>query len=72
VDRHALVAGRDPAADRLDDAINATLPDLRRVAARRPVLSKYLKILEDAQDELRGEGTNPELLMDIYRSASAG
>jgi hypothetical protein len=55
-----------------DNLIAATLPDLRRAAARRPVLSKYLKILEDAQDELRGEGTNPELLMDIYRSASAG
>ncbi len=72
VDRYALIAGRDPAADRLDEAIGATLPDLRRAAARKPALRKYLKILEDARDELRGEGTNPELLMDIYRSASSG
>lgn len=72
VDRYALVAGRDPAADRLDEAIDATLPDLRRAAARKPALRKYLKILEDARDELRGEGSNPELLMDIYRSASSG
>ena len=71
VDRHALVAGRDPAADELDAAIEDTLPDLQRAAERRPALQQYERLLEQAQNELRGEGTNPHILFDIYNSASS-
>lgn len=61
----ALVEGQDPLADRLARSVEKSLADLRhpsRVRAR----AKYGRILEQTLDELRGEGTNPELLLDIY------
>jgi hypothetical protein len=63
---YALVAGEDALADRLMAAVERALPDIRKAARQKPKLDKYLKILEDCRAELQGEGTNPNLLLDIY------
>ncbi|RVK31046.1 hypothetical protein [Sinorhizobium meliloti] len=66
----ALVAGQDPLADKLARSVEKTLADLRRPGRGRP-LAKFGRILEQTLDELRGEGTNPELLLDIYAGGEA-
>ncbi|ACP23381.1 hypothetical protein NGR_b19340 (plasmid) [Sinorhizobium fredii NGR234] len=66
----ALVAGQDLLADKLARSVEKTLADLRRPGRGRP-LAKFGRILEQTLDELRGEGTNPELLLDIYAGGEA-
>ncbi len=68
VDPFALVEGQDPVADKLVRAVEKTLGDLNhkdRFRAR----AKYGRILGQILEELRGEGSNPELLLDIYGGA---
>ncbi|MGO8450674.1 hypothetical protein ACC779_12255 [Rhizobium ruizarguesonis] len=64
----ALVIGQDPMADRLGQAVEATLDDLAHRSRGKP-LAKYGRILEQTLEELRGEGSNPELLLDIFGGA---
>lgn len=65
VEPFALVEGQDPVADRLVRAVERTIADLRHKTRAKP-LAKYERILEHVLEELRGEGSNPELLLDIY------
>lgn len=71
----ALVIGTDPLADEFLNIIEKTEKDMnerRRTNTnfeRRR--SKFLPILKDLKSELAGEGSNPELLLDIY-GASGG
>ena len=71
----ALVIGADPLANDLLNIIERTEKDLneRRKASanfqRRR--SQFLPILQDLKSELAGEGSNPDLLLDIY-GASGG
>lgn len=65
----ALIASRDPLATGLSLAIDKTLRDLRRRLVGTLAFNRYVPILEAAQSELRGEGTNPDLLLDIYSGA---
>ncbi|NOD34419.1 MULTISPECIES: hypothetical protein [unclassified Ruegeria] len=70
VDPTALVIGADPLADDLLAIIEKTEQDLK---ARRGSNTnfqrrrlKFLPILQDLKSELAGEGSNPDLLLDIY------
>lgn len=65
VEPFALVEGKDPVADKLVRAVERTIADLQHRERARP-LAKYGRILEQILEELRGEGSNPELLLDIY------
>jgi hypothetical protein len=68
VDPYALVVGHDVVADKLAKTVERTLADLQRpVLARQS--NKFSRILEQTLDELRGEGTNPDLLLDIFGGA---
>lgn len=66
----ALLPGADPVADDLLLAIETTEQDLiSRSNPDAPLIkkrNKYLSILKDLKSELRGEGGNPNLLLDIY------
>lgn len=66
VSPRALVEGQDPVADRFASVVRETLSDIQTRAIVRPALSRYVPILKQLLDELRGEGTNPELLLDIF------
>lgn len=68
VEPFALVEGQDPIADKLARAVEKTLVDLRHKNRAR-ALARYGRILEQVLEELRGEGSNPELLLDIYGGA---
>ncbi|MCA9131001.1 MAG: hypothetical protein KDB22_28150, partial [Planctomycetales bacterium] len=71
----ALVIGADPLANELLEIIERTEKDLkerRRANANfQRRRSKFLPILQDLKSELAGEGSNPDLLLDIY-GASGG
>ncbi|WP_025596111.1 hypothetical protein [Agrobacterium tumefaciens] len=71
VEPFALVEGQDPVADKLVRAVERTIADLRHQDKAR-ALAKYGLILEQMLEELRGEGSNPELLLDIYGGADGG
>ena len=66
LDPYAIVVGEDALADRLMAAVDRALPDIKRAARQKPKLNKYQKILEDCRAELQGDGSNPNLLLDIY------
>ena len=65
VDRFALVRGTDPLADHLAKVVTRTLADLDH-RTRSGVRAKYGAILEQILEELEGQGSNPDLLLDIY------
>jgi hypothetical protein len=65
VDRNALVIGTDPVADALAKATKRTLVDLDH-RSRTSAQAKYGVILEQILEELQGQGSNPDLLLDIY------
>lgn len=67
VEPFALVAGQDPTADGLMRTVEATLRDLN-TASQLNSKVKYGRILEQVREELEGNGTNPDLLLDIARS----
>lgn len=71
VEPFALIEGQDPMADKLVRSVEATIVDLQHKDRVRP-RAKYGRILEQVLEELRGEGSNPELLLDIYGGADAG
>ncbi|SFR36999.1 hypothetical protein SAMN04488005_1052 [Yoonia tamlensis] len=68
----ALVAGTEPLADDLLGIIDRAIVDLEgRVNVRESLQrrrNKFLPILYDIKNELQGEGTNPDLLLDIYNA----
>ncbi|MFS8116686.1 hypothetical protein QD460_33900, partial [Rhizobium jaguaris] len=68
VEPFALVEGQDPKADKLVRAVERTIGDLKHQDRLR-ALAKYGRILEHVLEELRGEGSNPELLLDIFGGA---
>ncbi len=74
-DPTALVSGVDPlAADFLAiiEEVEADLAGRRRPSANlQRRRSKILPILRDLKQELLGEGTNPDLLLDIYGVSGA-
>ena len=70
VEPFALVEGQDPIADKLIKAVEKTIADLKHKDRSRP-FAKYGRILEQVLEELRGEGSNPELLLDIYGGTEA-
>ena len=69
-DPTALVSGIDPLAEDFLAIIEKVEVDL--IGRRKPSANlqrrrdKILPILRDLKEELLGEGTNPDLLMDIY------
>ena len=71
----ALVAGMDPLAEEfleIIEEVDADLSGSRRLSASLKRRSdKILSILRDLREELRGEGTNPDVLLDIYGASGA-
>lgn len=69
-DRHALTIGFDPVAEQLAIAITRTRKDLQRLARKgwkeKIKADKYSQLLENLSDELMGETSNPNLLVDLY------
>jgi hypothetical protein len=63
----AFLIDIDPLARAFDDIVEQTLQRVTQAAHQRPVLLRYKPILESIRQELRGKGSNPELLMDIFR-----
>lgn len=70
-----MVSGVDPlAADFLAiiEEVEADLAGRRRPSANlQRRRNKILPILRDLKQELLGEGTNPDLLLDIYGASGA-
>ncbi|MBV7380594.1 hypothetical protein [Maritimibacter dapengensis] len=71
----ALVAGTDPLADeflkiilRVEDDMTGRDRSSPNFARRR---SKFLPILKDLKAEVQGNGSNPDLLLDIYSVSSS-
>jgi hypothetical protein len=64
-DPQAMVAGSDPVADEMLAATELTIIDLSSRIGGQPRLKKYRKILRDVVKELNGQGTNPNLLLDL-------
>ena len=62
----ALVAGQDPAATDMVKVLEKALAEIQRKVNNVRNSKKYIKILKDTHAELGGEGTNPDLLLDIY------
>jgi hypothetical protein len=65
VDNWALVAGTDPIADLMLEAVDDALPELQRQLKSRPNLHRLSRALEDVREELKGEGRNPNLLLEF-------
>ncbi|RRH70145.1 hypothetical protein [Falsigemmobacter faecalis] len=69
-DRSAFVLGRDPLAQVLDDLIDGTLSDFdsRRSSSPSRIrnIARYRPLLKALRDELRGEGTDPDILLHIH------
>lgn len=70
----ALVAGLDPLADNFRKAIDNAIHDLQHRKSKdlnfQKRRDKYLPILRDLREEVLGNGTNPDLLLDIYHSGA--
>ena len=66
VDPWALVAGRDPTADRMLEGLDAVIADLAVQSLKIPRLAKHYELLVQSRQELNGEGGNSDLLMDLY------
>lgn len=69
-ERRAFVLGLDPLSDDVASVIDEVVADLKqRKSGSAQFLrarEKYLKILDDLRAELKGEGQNPNLLLDLY------
>lgn len=70
-DRYALIIGSDPIANQFREAIKRTLRDFERrdptAAFQRKVVT-YTPLLQRIEEELEGQGTNPDILKDIYNA----
>ena len=65
----ALVAGHDPVADKLLTATQSLAEHLGRLKISDSRLEKYHEILTQVCKELEGEGTNPDILVDLQSFA---
>lgn len=69
-ENNALLVGVDPLADDLLAVVQEAEEDLihRRQTSFnfQKARARFLPILQDLKAELQGEGTNPDLLLDIY------
>ena len=61
----ALVAGSDSVADEMLAVTEQVIQDISLRIGRQPQLKKYRIILLDVVEELKGQGTNPNLLLDL-------
>ena len=64
-DPWALVAKHDPVADKLLTATQSLATHLEHIMRSDSRLKKYLTILTQVCKELEGEGTNPNILVDL-------
>ena len=64
-DPWALVAGKDPLADRLLEATKELVKSLKRRMARDARLVSHHQVLTQVCEELEGKGSNPDLLVDL-------
>lgn len=64
-DPWSLVAGRDPLADDMLVSTERVIDDIRLRFSRDTRIARYRKVLEQCCDELRGEGRNPDILVDV-------
>ena len=64
-DPWALVAGKDPLADRLLGATKELVAYLKRRVASDPRLVGHHQVLTQVCEELEGKGSNPDLLVDL-------
>lgn len=62
---YALVAGTDRVADELLTITEQVIEDLGHRIGAQSQLAKYQKVLRDVVEELKGQGTNPNLLLDL-------
>lgn len=63
---HALIAGRDPAVATSLELLQRIIRDLADKRDRRPWQERLYRLLQETEDELRGHGENPELLLDLF------
>ena len=68
VEPTALVAGtgKDRVADHMLKAVSHVLSDIELKAQRLPKLKRFARILKQTQEELKGRGSNPTLLREIF------
>lgn len=69
-DPWSLVAGQDAVADDLLSSTSAVIDDMRHRFPGDQRIGRYRAMLEDACDWLRGEGRNPDILLDLTNLAS--
>lgn len=69
-DPWVLVAGQDSVADNLLSSTEAVITDMARRFPRDQRIGRYRAILEDVCDWLRGEGRNPDILLDLTNLAT--
>lgn len=68
-DPWTLVAGQDRLADDLLSSTEAVIDDMRRRFLRDDRVGRYRAILAEVCDWLRGEGRNPDILIDLSNLA---
>jgi len=70
---NALVVGVDHLADDFLDAIDRAVGDMKgrrkSTANFQRRSAKFLPVLRDLREEVLGNGSNPDLLLDIYRAS---
>ena len=66
VEPWALVAGRDPAADRMAEPLDAIIRDVTRRTGRDPRLVRYVELLKASREALSGRGGHSHLLADLF------
>ena len=66
VEPWALVAGRDPAADRMAEPLDAIIRDVTRRTGRDPRLVRYVDLLKASREALSGRGGHSHLLADLF------
>ena len=65
VDPWALVVQQDPLADRLLISTEKVIADMEKRFSRDQRIGRYRQVLEDACEWLKGEGRNPDILLDL-------
>ena len=65
IDNWALVAGTDPVAGEMLEAVERALPQLENMARVQRNLRRLYRALSGVRDELKGEGRNPDLLLEF-------
>lgn len=63
----ALVAGRDTLANDMLESTEHVVADIRHRFPANNRVVRYREVLEQCCDELKGEGQNPDILVDVAR-----